>query len=129
MNLNDAGPGSLRAAVLAATWHLGEDTIQFRAGLAGTLTLRSTLNLVSDVRIIGPGAGQLTISGGNARRVFFIAGPWTDVTLRGLTIANGQADRGAGIFDAGASLVLSSVVVQGNRAQAGAGNEAAGGGL
>src|SRR5436309_1310435 len=59
MNLNDAGPGSLRAAALAATLHPGEDTIQFRAGLTGTLTLGSTLNLVDDVRIIGPGAGQL----------------------------------------------------------------------
>ena len=38
-NMNDSGPGSLRAAVLAADAHPGPDTINFKPGLSGTIRL------------------------------------------------------------------------------------------
>src|SRR5437588_3266461 len=62
-NLNDSGPGSLRAAVLAADAQPGPDTINFKPGLSGTIRLTSGELAVTDsVKIQGPGALQITIS-------------------------------------------------------------------
>src|SRR5579862_9566759 len=61
----DSGPGSLRAAVAAANAHPGADVIVFDGRLSGqTITLAGGELLVTDdVRINGPGAGLLTVSG------------------------------------------------------------------
>ena len=71
LNLNDSGPGSLRAEVAAANANLGADTIAFANGLSGTIRLTSGELLITDsVAINGPGADQLSVSGNNASRVF-----------------------------------------------------------
>src|SRR5262249_21987718 len=101
-NLNDAGPGSLRQAI-ADTPIAG--TVDFQAGLSGTITLTSTtLTIAKDLTIAGPGANVLTVSGNNARQVFNISGPFT-VAISGLTIANGNG-QGGGIFNNTGTLTI-----------------------
>jgi hypothetical protein len=102
----DSGTGSLRAALAAA--HKG-DTLVFAPSLDGqAITLSSgELLLTKNLTIAGPGAGELTVSGNNASRVFEVA-KGTQVTLSGLTISNGSANgstnstvQGGGIYNHG----------------------------
>jgi hypothetical protein len=87
LNNRDSGAGSLRAAIAAA--HVG-DAITFAPNLAGqTITLTTgELLIKQNLTIVGLGAGQLTISGNNASRVFEV-GKNATVALSGLTISNG----------------------------------------
>lgn len=65
-NHADSGPGSLRAAIEAANDEVvnaGADTIEFEAGLIGTITTSSQLPISSSITISGPGASQLTVRG------------------------------------------------------------------
>ncbi|MGH2603226.1 MAG: CSLREA domain-containing protein, partial [Dehalococcoidia bacterium] len=76
------GTCSLRMAIQAAngdtpigsgggcTRGSGADTITFAPGLTGTIALTATLPAItSAITIQGPGAGSLTISGGDAVRI------------------------------------------------------------
>ncbi|MFN0111434.1 MAG: choice-of-anchor Q domain-containing protein [Blastocatellia bacterium] len=79
---------SLREAIAAAA---SGDTITF--AVTGTIVLGGTeLTIDKDLTIQGPGAQLLTISGNQASRVFNIGNvtPAINVTLSGLTIANGK---------------------------------------
>jgi hypothetical protein len=103
----DSGPGSLRYEIAAAK---SKDTIVFVPSLDGqTITLTSgELDLTKNLTIQGPGAGQLTISGGGSSRVFEV-GSKTNVTLSGLTISNGTVANGGGIYvDSGGTLTISN---------------------
>ena len=107
LNLNDSGPNSLRAEIAAAQ---DGDTIHFAGKLAGhTITLSSgqlVVNKSLDIEWLN--AGNLTVSGNNASRVFDIQGGAT-VTIGGLTIADGLVvdDKGGGIAnEEGATLHL-----------------------
>ena len=72
-NLADSGPDSLRAAIMAANTNPGADVITFAHGLRGTVALTSgELSITDDLRIDGPGAGRLAVSGSDASRVFNI---------------------------------------------------------
>ncbi|MEO2087952.1 MAG: right-handed parallel beta-helix repeat-containing protein [Gemmataceae bacterium] len=115
-NTLDAGAGSLRAAVAAANAHPGADDIRFKQPAWGTITLASELLVTDAVDIDGPGAGKLTVSGGNATRVFNIAAGVT-ASIEDLTVANGKVTGGdgGGILNAG-TLTLDDVVVSGNTA-------------
>ncbi|HEY2784526.1 MAG TPA: right-handed parallel beta-helix repeat-containing protein [Fimbriiglobus sp.] len=120
----DSGPGSLRQAVLGANAHPGSDEIRFKHSAEGTVILTAELGVTDDVAIDGPGAKNLTVSGGGATRVFNIAAGAT-VKIEDLTIANGKvadAANGGGILNAGI-LTLADSVVTGNVAPAGAGIE------
>jgi hypothetical protein len=96
-NAADSGPGSLRAALASAT----NGVIIVATGVSGTITLTNgQLNVSNSVTILGPGPGALTVSGNNASCVFNTTG--TNVTISGLTIANGSgALYGAGISAGG----------------------------
>jgi hypothetical protein len=128
----DDGPHSLRAEIAAAS---ANDVIVFSPKLDGqTLTLTSvTLYITKNLTIQGPGAGQLTISGGNDIRVFEIA-PNTTVTLSGLTITKGNSSSGTGptgnlgggILNQG-TLTVSGCTVSGNSGNLLAGNAKGGG--
>src|SRR5262245_17062136 len=72
-NLNDGGDGSLRAAV-AATPSGG--IVDFVPGLTGTIVLATPIT-VTDLTISGPGAGVLTVSGGDTTSIFAMAGATT----------------------------------------------------
>src|SRR5262249_27990367 len=79
--------------------------------------------MTAGLTIDGPGAGQLTISGGNHSRVFDVNAR-APVVLSGLTISNGVAynattfyDDGGGILNL-STLTLSGCIVSGNAAGA-----------
>ena len=115
-NLNDAGAGSLRGAVLAANANAGPDTISFNGtGASGEITLTTgEISITDDLAINGPGAAALSVSGdannNNVRdfatsnvalgdsRVFAITDPTAPgtptqaVSISGLTLKEGVGD-------------------------------------
>jgi hypothetical protein len=89
----DSGAGSLRQAILDANASPGADQITITA--TGSLTLASALPAITDdLSIVGPGMAQLTISGANQFRVFFVQSG--TIRLADLTIADGLGQGGAG---------------------------------
>lgn len=130
-NTSDSGPGSLRDAINNAT---SGEIINFAKTAYGTTTLTSGPLLVNmiDLTIQGPGADNLTISGGGNYTDFMLFSvlPPTSppspsftpnsVSITGLTIADGNASSngyggGGGIlsFDA---LTISNSVLKDNSA-------------
>ncbi len=103
---------SLREAISKA---LAGDTISFKSGLTGTITLgKGQLSIGKNLTITGPGASKVSVSGNNATRVFSISSG--KVSISGLTIKNGRAaDNGGGIFS-NSTLTLSSCTISGNTA-------------
>jgi hypothetical protein len=113
-NTNDSGAGSLRQAISNAA---SGDTINFSLPVGSTITLTSgELVIEKNLTINGPGANQLTVSGNNLTRVFNIVGNF-NVTLSGLTIANGQADDfGGGILNDRGTVNVTNSALSGNSA-------------
>jgi hypothetical protein len=123
-NLNDAGAGSLRQAIIDTS---AGGTVDFQDGLSGTITLTTgELAINKDLTIAGPGSSVITVSGNHASRVFDIGATFT-VDISGLTIADGggTAQVGAGIWNAG-TLTLTDSTLRGNIAS---GRSAIGGGI
>ncbi|MGB3533457.1 MAG: DUF4347 domain-containing protein [Microcoleaceae cyanobacterium] len=122
-NALDAGPGSLRQAIADSEANAEDDTITFNLPPASTITLTEQLVIRNDngnnLTITGPGADQLTISGGNVNRVLEIIIPEaTSVDLSGVRIADGLANNPratAGIeFEGAGTFNLSNVIVENN---------------
>jgi hypothetical protein len=107
---DDGTAGTLRHALANAA---DDDTIDITA--TGTIALTGgELVVDKDLTITGPGQDQLTVSGKQASRVFYIK--WgTAVTISGLTITNGMATKGGAIFNEGA-LKLTDCTLSGNTA-------------
>ena len=139
-NLDDSGTGSLREALETINGNNdASNTITFADALSGgTITLASELLIRNNVTIEGSG---ITISGNDSTRVFRVDADndsnnsidSTAVTLRNLTITDGQtgsggANRGAGILNEG-NLTLENVTVDGNVANTDAGGIASFGDL
>lgn len=98
----------------------GTDTIQFQAGLTGTITLGGTRLDVSDSAVInGPGAAALTIDGNNASKIFYIfnGSQVLDVTISGLALTRGVGP-GSAVSNRGENGTLTSVTVNGNTGDA-----------
>ncbi len=108
-NTEDAGPGSLRQAILDTNGAPGADTIEFDA--SGTITLQSPLSITEAVTITGPGADVLTITrAGSFDLLTFAHG--TDFSVSGVAFVAGAAvdDTGRAIdAAAGGSISLSEV--------------------
>jgi hypothetical protein len=125
----DAGPGSLRQAILDANAAPGDDVITFAPSLNGQTIRLTTGQLIANgnVSILGPGQDQCTIDGGGTNRVFYFSGGSTNL-ISGVTITNGSvrnavAQRGGGgIFNDRAMLTVSNVTLIRNSAQAGGGH-------
>ena len=88
--------GDLRNAIFQADQTPGEDHIIDLTGVSGTIDLQAMLPPIAtsgsgSLTILGPGAANLTISGGNAVRNFFIVQGTVDIS--GLTIADGLCAR------------------------------------
>ncbi|MDX2213535.1 MAG: Calx-beta domain-containing protein [Oculatellaceae cyanobacterium bins.114] len=125
-NTNDSGLGSLRQAILAANnvtspanW-----TVQFAPSLNGTIALTTALPTIErDMIVDGPGASTLTVSGGDAVRIFSV-GSGVNVTLQDLRIANGNAigssgNDGGGLLNSGGTITVQNVTFANNKATAG----------
>jgi len=92
-NVNDAGSGSLRFQISAAT---SGDIINFDSALNGsTITLTSgDITFSKNLTILGPGRSLLTISGNNNSRIFDITGG--NVEIRGLQLMNCESNSANG---------------------------------
>jgi hypothetical protein len=113
-NLDDGSKGSLRYEIASAH---NKDTIVFDPSLNGhTITLiRGELLLTdSGLKIKGPGANLLAVSGGHTSRVFEVAGN-VMTAISGLTITNGSSDYGGAILNGGV-LTLTGCTMSGNNA-------------
>lgn len=125
LNLNDSGGGSLRAAVAAANANLGGDTIQFAAGLNGTILLSSPIDVTGDASLLILGDDRIEINGQAQTRLFTIqlddAAFNRNVTLNQMTLRNGLSNGGGAIYVAGwnATLVLQETDVYDSSAIAG----------
>jgi parallel beta-helix repeat protein len=123
MNLNDAGLGSLRQAIIDTP---SSGTVDFQPGLSGTITLMTGEMLIDkNLTITGPGADVITISGNHASRVFNITASST-VAITGLTAANGVSSMGGGIFNSGTLTIISCVIRDNNATDLGGGVESSG---
>ena len=111
MNTNDNGPGSLRRAIGYG------GTITFDPGLDGdTIELTSgplvayLYDVIIDASELGNG---IRISGLSASRVFEVD-EGIDVKMINLTISDGYALQGAGIFNNGGAVTLENCTVENN---------------
>lgn len=115
--LCDDGSGvcTLRAAIEEANALGGADITEF--SVSGTIILGTALpSITQALTINGPGAEQLTISGNHSVRPFYIGGN-TNVTLAGITIRDGVAGDGGGIYcPDSTSLTISHSTLHGNSA-------------
>jgi hypothetical protein len=114
-NLDNGSVGSLRYEIAQAK---KGDTIVFAPSLDGqAIKLTGELYLNKSLTVAGPGAGELTVSGGGYTRVFEVASK-TKVALSGLTISNGFShENGGGIYiDYGGTLSVSGCTLSGNTA-------------
>src|SRR5262245_23456626 len=120
LNLNDSGADSLRDCISKANAAAGADTVDFKSGLSGTITLTTGEIAISQaVTISGPGANVMTISGNNASRIFNTdPAPNTAlITISGLTLTAGKSPSIAGggaIFGGNEQLTLNDCVLTGN---------------
>lgn len=124
-NTNDSGAGSLRALLQTANANGEADTITFEPSLFGqTITLTSDqLTINSELTLMSP-PGEITISGEESRRVFFITAD-AEVTLSGLSIIDGVANRGGGINNAG-TLTVAHCLFKNHSSSVGSGIENSG---
>jgi hypothetical protein len=115
-NLNDSGGGSLRQAIIDSNNNTtnGPNEIDFAPGLSGTIKLTTGELLIAnyDLKIVGPGQGTLSVSGNGNSRVFEIASGVT-ASLSGITITDGKAENGGGVYNIG-SLNLDGCTVASN---------------
>lgn len=94
------------------------DTIVF--DVTGTIVLQFQELLINkNLTILGPGAGNLTISGNDSKRAFSIATGQT-VFISGLTITDAYGSFGGGITNAG-TLSLSRITITNSSASTGGG--------
>ena len=114
----DAGGGcpgascTLRQAIAIAA---SGDTINFSLPANSAITLTSGELLINkNLTISGPGADLVSVqrSAGNFR-IFEIASG-SQVTISGLTMANGNAASGGGIYNNGGTLTVSNSTLSGN---------------
>jgi len=131
-SLADGGPGSLRQAIADASTG---DTVTF--SVTGTVMLTSgELPITKHLSIVGPGAGELALSGGFTSRVFNVFSNMTATLVR-LTIRDGRTtngsngvvqgeagqpgDSGAGIYNSGTLTVIDCTFVGCRTGDGGAG--------
>jgi hypothetical protein len=92
--------------------------------VVATATYRENLTFISSLKILGSDASTTIIDGGGGKTVIVVLGG-AQVFLSKLTIRNGSASYGGGIYNAG-TLGISDCTVSGNTAS---GFDASGGGI
>ena len=95
-DLDNPGPGTLREAVETADSNGEADTITFALQQGErTITLDDQIVFGGGPETTIDGADEVTVSGDNATRVFYVIGG--NLTLESITIANGSAADDAGV--------------------------------
>jgi hypothetical protein len=121
-NTNDSGTGSLRDAVTLAC---SGDTITFDATAFAPSVTPYTINLLSELvvnknlTITGPANSTVILNGGGATRIFSV-NTGNSLSISNLTIKNGQAQNGGGIYSLG-DLTINNSTFTNNHAVGGAG--------
>lgn len=83
----NSGAGSLRATVGASA---DGDVIVFDSSIS-SISLGSQIEITTTLTITGPAADELTISGGNSARIFYVNASGKTVNLNRIRIANGRS--------------------------------------
>jgi hypothetical protein len=123
-NLNDAGSGSLRQAVIDANGASGADRVLFQSSLTGTLDLTSGQLLVTGpTEFIGPGANRLTITENQPQGIFYLqpVASGTQVKMSALKLSGANASNGSAITSRDTDLTLANMNISGNTATGSAG--------
>ncbi|MDR2243841.1 MAG: IPTL-CTERM sorting domain-containing protein [Burkholderiales bacterium] len=112
----------LRDAIAAAASVVGGDVgdgIEFNLPANSVITLQSALGVDKNLTIDGGGSPGLAISGNNAVRVFSVGfgGQTLNIAFSNITIRNGLADFGGGIYiNTNSTLTLTDCTVSDNTA-------------
>lgn len=114
---------SLRSAVQESNSVIGESRIELPAGvfpltIAGTgddLAITGDLDIVDTLTIVGAGQDSTFIDAGTLDRAFHVF-PGVRLTLIDLTVRNGAADFGGGIYSTGGIVTLQDAAVIGSTA-------------
>ena len=113
-----AGDLSLREALGLANADDGLDTISFDPSLFGQTLAWNLGELVvsSSLRLVGPGADQLTIDAGGNSRFFNFSSPETrQIEIEGITFTNGNSGSGdGGAIRSGEDITLRNTAFIGN---------------
>jgi hypothetical protein len=113
-NLNDSGPGSLRAAIAQAEGTTGTNLVAFTRGLTGTIDLGSPLVISGNLKIHGPGASVISLNGQVATQDVVVDAGVT-ASISGLTLTGGFGVTGGGLQNDG-KLTLANMAFRGNQA-------------
>jgi hypothetical protein len=118
----NSGAGSLPQAIVDANANAGADTIRFQAGLSGTITPASTLDVTDSAGLtIDGAAANITISGNDQVQVFEVSSE-ANLTLANLTVAHGNTgDSGGGISNLGTLTVTNSTFSENSATMLGGG--------
>ena len=118
-------PGSLRQAVFDAGLNPGHDNINFDLPSGSQITVTAVYGvrfpiLINDsLTINGPGADELTISGGGSTRIFDILDAFSrdliDVEIEGIRFVDGRGQIG-GAIDSRENLTIRNSVFENNTA-------------
>lgn len=119
-----AGDFTLREALNIANGTVGTtETITFAPALNGkSIVLGAFLNISDPLVITGPGAGNLSVSGNNAVRLFQVSGnilaTFNSISLiNGLSTTGGSGGGGAAVFPSstGTSVTFNDCIVSGHK--------------
>jgi hypothetical protein len=114
---------TLRDAIIAANANSGADTIVFKSGVTGTITMTANPETVTEALTVqGPGSADITVDGDATYRTFYIdpTTPSDPVSISGLTLTNGYVvGYGGAIYNIDADLTISNTVVSGSATGAG----------
>ena len=116
-NLNDAGNGSLREAIIDSNDADGADAIDF--SVTGTIRLSSQLPIIEDELVVNGPGNQLTIDAQRSFRHFEIDDGESgeiDVTLSGLRLINGSSDSDGGSIVNFENLSITNSTISNNTA-------------
>ena len=120
-NTNNDGPGSLRVAIDSADSY--EDVISFQfVSYPQIISLDIQLSIENGLKIQGPGADMIFVSGNDSCRVFYIDTS-DSVDISGISIISGDAgiSYGGGMYNFYSSPTVTDCAFIGNRAKYGAG--------
>lgn len=118
-NCNGSGPGSLDAVVAAAS---SGDIITFSVTCppSSPIALASTIRIDGNLAIDGPEASDLVVSGNDSVGVFDVGSAGT-LSVSGITIEDGLADAGGGIYNGGTLTITASTLSENSASDAGGG--------